>query len=293
MRFGYGWLAIVALGIGTVVGVATANAAQRRTFGTPEKVAKISNLDVRESSGVAPSREFPSEYFTHNDSGDSARFFRFNLKGEVTAEFALTNAKALDWEDMATAKLNGKNYVFLGDIGDNAEKRESIQIYRMLEPKISGKKQIDTYETFMLKYPDGPQNCEAFMVHPSGDFYLVTKVKQGSSRVYVLPAPKAAKAYTLTHLGTVEVGTAVPFSQSITAGDISPDGRNIILRTYTSAFEFAVPKNPRKWWSSSPTRIEMPIQDQGEAICYALDGKSLIITSEGKNCPIDRVKIGK
>ncbi len=42
-----------------------------------------------------------------------------------------------DCEDVATGPgpIKGKNYIYLGDIGDNAEKRRYISVYRFEEPK--------------------------------------------------------------------------------------------------------------------------------------------------------------
>jgi hypothetical protein len=262
-----------------------------RTWLTPEKVTVLKSDEIDESSGIAPSLSQKDVYYTHNDSGDVARFFRFTLDGEVTGEFSLAGVKATDWEDMASARIGGNAYLYFGDIGDNQSKRQSVQVYRVPEPVGAGRR-LDAFDAYTLKYPDKAHNCETLMVHPrTGDLWLVTKVNKGSSRVYMLPAPRRMGEFSMRFVGTVEVGTMIPGSQMITGGDISPDGKFVVLRSYTAAYEFAVPSKFENWIKSAPRRIDTTQEGQGEAICYARDGRSLMTTSEGSPCPVNRVRL--
>src|SRR5688572_16385980 len=52
-------------------------------------LTKITDKRINESSGLAASRLQADSYYTHNDSGDRPRFFRFNHQGVVTAEFSI------------------------------------------------------------------------------------------------------------------------------------------------------------------------------------------------------------
>ncbi|MBS1706032.1 MAG: hypothetical protein JST40_09170 [Armatimonadetes bacterium] len=253
-----------------------------------QKVCELDNKQINESSGIARSYLAPGQYYTHNDSGDTARFFRFDLKGHVSGEWNLSGVKATDWEDIASAKIKGKSYLYIGDIGDNKEIRPEIQIYKVPEPtQPSGK--IVNFETYQVAYPDGAHNAETLLVdQKTGDVWIVTKTDKGPSSVYKLTAPAKSGKYTLKKMGTVEVGSIVPGSKLLTGGDVSPNNGFVVLRTYLAAFEFTVTKNFDTWFTAKPTRLELGVEGQGEAICYSTDGNSILTTSEGTPCPVSR-----
>jgi len=263
-----------------------------RTYGPHTLVCKITDKRIDESSGIAACRSVPGTYYTHNDSGDTARFFRFDLKGNVLGEWSLPGITATDWEDMASARWHGKNWLFLGDIGDNNAKRKEIQIYRMEEP---GKQEgaIAKFTTFHLTFPDKAHNCETLMVDPATlDIYLVTKVNKGTSGVYRLPYKADGGTYMLEKLGEVNFDSGIPFSALTTGGDVSPDGQHLVVRTYTAAFEFDCPKGKFSTWITvKPRRIDLRLEPQGEAVGYSLDGKNLVTTSEGKPCEVSQLAI--
>lgn len=263
------------------------------TYSTPEKVCHITDPRVAESSGLAPSHAVPGTYLTLNDSGNPASFFRFGLKGQVLAEYVVDRTPNLDWEGMAAV---GRD-VYLGDIGDNLAIRSTIQVYVVEEPSKGGKVTVSSKQTIVLKYPDGPRDAEALLVDPKDrSLWIVSKDRGGESRVYVAQTKPSREVVTLEHVGTLAIDTKgkdAGGGKMVTDGGFSPDGRFVVLRTYTGALEFDVPKQRRDWWKSKPRSVPVPGIRGGEAICYALDGKSLIMTTEGSPCPVFRVRISR
>lgn len=255
-----------------------------RIWGAPSLYLDIKDERINESSGVAVSRLYPGSLYTHNDSGDSARVFRISPDKKVE-EFQVIGANALDWEDIATVRQGGKDYVYVADIGDNKEKRKSVQIYRFEEPK-HGQSKIRTFDKYDLSYPDEPHNAEGFFVNSSnGAMTIVTKNKD-KSLIFSCPAIKGSGSSTLKLLGSISLNTGLGnFGSLVTAADMSSDGNHVVLRTYSAAIEFDVPKNG-EWWTQNPTRIKMPLDPQGEAICYDDKATRLFTSSEGTDCPI-------
>src|SRR5437016_13960740 len=72
----------------------------QRSFGTPRVLTSLTDKGITESSGVAPSQIADGVFYTFNDSGDSARFFKFNRNGKILHVYKLPNARNVDWEDM-------------------------------------------------------------------------------------------------------------------------------------------------------------------------------------------------
>ncbi|MFQ3677302.1 MAG: hypothetical protein SNJ74_05120 [Fimbriimonadaceae bacterium] len=272
-------------------GQATPEARSERTFGEPRVVVRLAEKEIDESSGVAASRVKPGWFYTHNDSGDGPRFWRFDLSGNVEGPWTLVGAQAVDWEDMAVATVDGRNLVFIGDIGDNRERRPSVQVYRFEEPT-GPPGPIANFDTFDLTYPDRPHNAEALLVDPRGAITIVTK-NDGPSKVFTLSAGTEPGRHSLRFVADL----TLPTDQSaggyrlVTGGDVSPDGRFVVLRTYREAWEFDVAGAPTSWVAQAPRRIRLATELQGEAIAYSVDGSFLITTSEMIPCQVTRIDI--
>lgn len=256
----------------------------------PAAMAKITDPRVNESSGLAASPTQNGVFYTHNDSGDSARFFRFDKSGRITGEFKLKDVKAVDWEDMASAKIGGKSYLYFADIGDNNRKRDDLVIHRVEEPKGDGG-EIKKVDSFRIEYPDKKRDCEAFMVDPkSGDFWLVTKARDGETVAYKLEKPDQGKKNMLKHVAKLEVNTGGLGGTWVTGGDISPDGQAVVIRTYSGALEYKVPKKFSDWVKAKPLPVKTASEAQGEAICYSRDSGMLLTSTEGSPCVVSASK---
>ncbi|MBL8047831.1 MAG: hypothetical protein JNJ45_04030 [Chthonomonas sp.] len=253
----------------------------------PALIARVDDKDLTESSGVAASVFAPQEFWTHNDSGDKARLFRFNLKGEITAR-VMVDAKAHDWEDMEIVRRGGSSTVYVADIGDNSRRRKSVTIIAFPEPRGSG--DVAKPTLYELTYPDGPRDAESFAVDPkTGAFYIVEKVN-GPSGVYALDKPKPGEN-KLRRVGAITTSSIVPMSKLTTGASFSPDGKHVVVRGYLGAYLFAVPDKDRAWWKSTGSRLDLRPERQGEAICFSRDSRWLYTTSEGRPCEVSRVQV--
>lgn len=253
-----------------------------RNYGIPQDFMEVDDSRLTELSGLGSSPFQDGVFYGHNDSGDTARFFRMSREGRITATFTLTGATAKDWEDMAVVNIAGRAWVYLADIGDNNRQRADVVIYRTREPEAGVASRNLTFETYRLKYPDGPRDAEAFLVDPrNGDFYIVSKAATGSS-VYHLPAPARSGGYRLTKLGDLPIATGGLGGNLVTAADWSHDGKYVVVRTYSGAREYPVPANRRDWFKQPHVTVELPVEKQGEAICYNRSSNALISGSEGR-----------
>src|SRR5205814_507832 len=110
-----------------------------------ERTGRFRSRKVRESSGVAVSRDHPGLLWTHNDSGDGPFIYAINISGDVLGVYRVEGAQAEDWEEIALAPcLAGHNTcLYIGDIGDNREKRKSVRLYAVSEPRPPEKMALD------------------------------------------------------------------------------------------------------------------------------------------------------
>ena len=257
-------------------------------YAEPKKLCDLANLDIRESSGLAASRLRPGLLWTHNDSGDQARIFAFDLQGRDLGTYGIDGARADDWEDMASFRMGGVSCLLLADVGDNWSRRAQGTLYLVHEPDVQQTSRARLLQTVKFRYENGPHNCEAVGFDPSRrEVLLVAKQMALSSSVYVIPWPGTG---TTGHVIARAIGT-IPIPV-VTAMDISPDGRRAVVLTYGDAYEY-VRGRDENWEQALATpvrRIVMPGRRQGESICYGNDGQTLYLTSEKLPTPLFEVR---
>ena len=259
-------------------------------------MATLANSQISESSGLACGRRNRGVFWTHNDSGDSARVFAFTIRGEHVATYTIVGAQAGDWEDMASFEAQGRGYLLLGDVGDNERRRKKYTLYVVVEPPVGTPErpaagQVRVGRQMDFTYEDGPHNCEAVAIDPTdGMIYLVSKEGGGSCKVYALPwrQPESRAAVVAKAVATLAMPAA-------TAMDISPDGLRAVILTYGHAYEYAR-RDGEKWsevFARPPRVLRMPKRRQGETVCYGPDGKTLYLTSEFAPTPLFEVPVAE
>lgn len=266
-------------------------ATQQRSFATAEHLCEVNSSKITESSGLAVSPTQPGVFYTHNDSGDGPVVYRIDKQGKVTGEFKLRGVTATDWEDMSVTRVAGTNYVFIADVGDNGRVRSNVKIYRFKEPT-GPSREVTDFQTFTVRYDRDKHDCEAIVIDPqNADIYLVTKAALGSGVFYV-KAPMRTGNYTAERLGSLFFNTGGLGGTLVTGGASSPDGKFVALRTYTGVKEYAVTEGFKRWFlSSKAVTFQTAIEQQGEALCYASDGKGIITSSEGKPYFLDYYQV--
>ncbi len=278
-----------------------------KVYGSPVHLGELEDKALDESSGIVASRRNPDLFWTHNDSGDGPFLYAFDRTGGKHGTWRVMGADALDWEDIAAGPgpQAGTSYLYVGDIGDNGKERREIIVYRVAEPIVTAEdadtnriepQQTEPAEAIRLRYPDGRHDAEALAVHPTtGDLYVITKTRNttAAASVYKLAAPFSTSAInTLEKVGDIRVPSLLP--GMITGGDISPDGTKLILCDYFNAYESSLPENSRgrfdRIWKQSPAIVKLGERQQGEAICYRLDGRAVLAISEGRHSALIEVE---
>ena len=256
---------------------------------------------IIESSGLVASTTSPGILFTHNDSGDTARFFAVDRDGNTLGTYTLMGATAKDWEDMGRGPgPGGLSYLYLADIGSNSEARTKVVVYRVLEPTVDpaappGAVTIPSgaVEKFTLTYPDGGHNSESILLHPtSGELVVVSKAKDGVSGIYSVHVPLTKTkgfAVVFTKVGT-HTFAGHPVGRLATGGSVSADGTLAVVRTYFGAGVWEVDGSIATALATTAPAASfgLPLTGQGEGIAFAAD-RSLLTSSEGSDSPVYRL----
>ncbi|HEY9229695.1 MAG TPA: hypothetical protein VIP11_23800, partial [Gemmatimonadaceae bacterium] len=149
--------------------------------------------DLRESSGAAMSRRQGAVVFMIDDSGNAPTLFALDTNGIDRGAWRVVGAKNTDWESLSTGPCAAtsdanKDCVYIGDTGDNTERRPERAIYRLVEPEAKGGD--DTVHASRLRYvyADGPHDVEAMYVAKNGDVLLITKRPRTNATGQLRPA---------------------------------------------------------------------------------------------------------
>jgi hypothetical protein len=221
------------------------------------------------------------------------------MNGDRLETWKVTNAKNVDWEDIALRKdTDGKCYLYIGDIGNNTRQRDEFSIYRIAEPDATTKTtsrrspgETAAAEILRFTYPDSRHDAETLLVEPiSGSIYVVTKRISGSAGVYKLkPDLDSNELQTAEKIADISV-PAIP-NGLLTGGDISPDGKHIVLCDYFFGYELTI-NNGQTFddiWKATPVKFSLGKREQGESAAYSPDGNSVFATSELKDSPLIKV----
>jgi hypothetical protein len=229
---------------------------------------RLEDPRIVESSGLVATR---GRVVTVNDSGDGGRVFTVDPADGRTVGVTSWEGDPDDVEALAPA---GPGEVWVGDIGDNRGVRDTIRLLRV--PVGTGERTV-TPETVELAYRGGGRDAEALLAHPvTGRVYVVTKgVLAGE--VHAVPADLDGPGpHRMRQVGQV---TGI-----VTDGAFLPDGRHLVLRTYTRAVVYAFPSLEQvgAW--------DLPEQEQGEGLAVLPDG-SLLLSSEGQGSEVLREEL--
>lgn len=263
----------------------------------------LQGRDLDEISGIAASGINQNIYYIENDSGDTSRFFSIDPNGtnHATIYFKGDNKESKgvhDCEDIAVGPgpVPGKSYLYDGDIGDNYSVRSYITVYRLQEQKSWADTGIKHAVAVPIhfKYPDGPKDAETLMIDPIEKLIYIVSKRRDSVGIYTAPLIyKPNDTLTLTLHGKLFFEGIKPFKW-ITAGDISKDGTQILLKSYDKVYYWQRPLNMPVWkvmLSQKTKELPYTMEKQGEAIGFTPDGKGYYTTSEGVYSPIYYYKL--
>lgn len=259
---------------------------------------RLQDKAMDEISGIAASGIHKDIYYVHNDSGDTSRFFAITPEGKIKSTIyykgdAKIHLGVHDCEDIAVGPgpVKGKSYVYMGDIGDNAAQYPYITVYRMEEqPTWTNTDSVQNAKATPIhfKYPDGPRDAESLMIDPVEKLIYIVSKRTDSVTVYTSPLNfKPNDTVVLTKRCKLFFNGFKPFKW-ITAGDISKDGQQILLKDYVKVYYWKRQDNEPVWkaMQRKPMELHYEQEKQGEAIGFTPDGKGYYTTSEGVFAPI-------
>lgn len=253
------------------------------------QVHRLDAAAIRESSGLVASRRHPGIFWTHNDSGDAPRIFAITAEGRLVAEFRVEGAMHRDWEDI-TADRDGNLYV--GDFGNNGNRRRDLRVYRIPEPDPAGgdgvawaDREIPFRYADQSAFPDrDARNFDAeALFWLDGGLAILTKHRSDTrSQLYrlpVAPLPGGEERSLVPVAGLEMGGEPARFFGNVTGADLHPEDRLLAVLTY-SAIHLYLPGDGTGPPFREVRRIELRRRRTRQAESIAWDGDDLLFGNE-------------
>ena len=262
---------------------------QENTDFTRTECGTMKKKTMKEISGLAASRQTPGYLWAHGDenTGDNRKIIAIQPDGTLAMTVNLTtpNTDRDDWEDIATGIYDGKNYIFIGAIGDNDLKfNDQYYIYYFEEPAITSSTQNIMVNTICFGYPDNKaHNTETLMYDNVEQMFYIADKADGVCHLYKLPfsTTYGTGVQRLTEVCALGNGSKFKLANG---GDISPDGQWMAIKNE----EYVLLWERQGAESLSATAQRNPMQvmayqkeEQGESLAW-LDATTFYTTSDSK-----------
>lgn len=247
----------------------------------PESLGEISGLELINDSTL----------IAFNDGGNKPKLYLLNLKGKIIKTVEVLDVKNKDWEDIA---VDGE-HVYIGDIGNNGNKRKKLTIYKVKMEDIQNKKEVKAKE---IKFSYGEQKsfppiADSLFYDAEGmtfyndSIWVFTKDRSdtpnGFSNIYKIPITPGT--YTVYKSNKAYTGKDGWMIDGVTAVDVYKD------RFYILTYNRYIVKKYANGKFTNVSSFEFPHLSQRESIVVL--NKATIFVADEKNPITGKMKLYK
>lgn len=238
--------------------------------------------DLQESSGLVIESE--EVFWSHNDSGGASTLIGFDSSGVFLRTLSINNAVNVDWEELAQDDAGN---LYIGDIGNNANERQDLIIYRIPAPASIVTDTVSA-EIIQVSYADQtafPPAPASFdfdmeaMIWLNDSLYFFSKNRtdpfDGYTRMYGIPAVSGIQVATV--MDSFYTGQGPKELWWVTAADISPDASQLVLLSSDKLWHFSCFTAPH-FFEGRVAQLSFPLT-QKEAIAFRSNTR-LLLTDE-------------
>ena len=277
---------------------ACTEAEQHAPVFVPVVIGKLEDGNIREASGLARSRQQDNVLWVINDNGAQEWVHAISPRGRRLGEFKLKKSNNVDWEDLASFRLDDTPYLLIADIGDNDARRKTRTLYVVEEPEVEKNEKAKVDWRIDFRYPDGPRDAESVAVDTENARALVLTKRDIPPVLYELPLQRGDdKKVTAKWLGTIR-SLPPPSRRDVEFApktndwhwqpvgmDISDDGLAAVILTYRAVYYYT--RQPEQDWfdalNTRPMRVSLGNFQNAEAIAFGDEKRKVVVTGENKH----------
>lgn len=206
------------------------------------------------------------------DAGNKNILYGLDTSGTIKKELKITNAENKDWEDLTSDNFGN---IYIGDIGNNKENRNTYTIYKIANPENSNVTATAEIIEFKLPKKMKEKDFEGFFLHEN-NFYLFSKETK-DFKVFSVPNAIGSHKATLVSEFNLEGK-----NNKITSADISDDGKKIVLLNHEKLW-LLTDFEGDNFFEGKITQAPFNHDTQKEGICFKNNTTVLITDEQHKN----------
>tara|TARA_R110002049_G_scaffold242357_1_gene416169 strand:- start:15636 stop:16388 length:753 start_codon:yes stop_codon:yes gene_type:complete len=207
-------------------------------------------------------------YWTIQDAGNENTLYALNSYGKIVKSIVIENAKNDDWEDLTSDNFGN---IYIGDFGNNSEKRKQFTILKIKKINLSGQNTTSEKIIFTLPKKMKSKDFEAFFLF-NENFYIFSKEKKDAIMIKV---PNKTGKHEAVLIAEFELDGK---DTEITSADISPDGSTVALLNHDKIWILKQFKG-NNFFEGKIKDIDLDHDSQKEGI-YFKNNNILIISDE-------------
>ena len=252
----------------------------------PEGAHTVEDRALSEMSGLVASHRHPGVLWSINDSGSFARLYRVGTQGQALGRVKLSGAWLHDTETLARWQQPERDWLLIGDVGDNRAKRDDVVVHAVAEPD-SDDTGARIAWSLRFRYPDGPRDAEGMAVDQARAELLVLSKRDQPARLYRVPLSVQGGEHPVTaeYLGSPRPGA---IEGAVTALDLSEDGRDLAVLTYRGLYLWH--RDGDESWAQvlqrAPRSLPLPAMRKAEAMALHPTPGSIMVGSEHRPTPL-------
>jgi hypothetical protein len=264
-----------------------------------EAVCTVSNNALNEITGMVATDK--GIYVVEGGDSEQPTSVRIYLLNAATCKSTVKQYvfDPIDPEDLA---VDSDGALWVADIGDNAAgggpSRSRIALEKVV---ITADKAVP----HRVVYPNGGQFDAEAMLLDKDDVPIIFTQGSGKAGIYRptkklvpdaqanLPELEKVGDFTPQRTGTANPLGAVG-NTLVTGAAKSPDGKKVVIRTRSDAYEFTVGEDGdivKAITDTEPVITPLPNEPQGEAITYSVDGSKFLTLSVKPNDATENPKL--
>ncbi len=269
---------------------------------------KIADPSINEASGLARSHLRDDLLWVINDGGSPPVLHAIGLDGRSQGSVLLSNAKNIDWEDLASFELDGTAWLLIADVGDNENRRDNVTLYLIEEPAIDAvqRQTLPAAQQISIAFPDGPRDAEAVAVDIDNRQILILSKRDIPAVLYAVPLqPPSDTLLTAERLGEIagipqptqhDLDRAIPHKDwhwQPTGMDFAANDDAAVILTYRAVYYFR--RQPGQSWfaalQAKPLRFDLGQVRGAEAVTFSHGGDAVFVSIEQRHAPLLRFNL--
>ncbi len=270
--------------LASVLCLAACSGGEAESF--PDGAHRVQDRALAEMSGLVASHRQSGVLWSINDSGNFARLYRLGSEGQALGRVWVSGAWLHDTETMARWRGDGRDWLLIGDVGDNRARRDHVVVHAVPEPDAQATHARIAW-SLRFRYPDGARDVEGIAVDQDRGDLLVLSKRDQPARLYRVPLAGRTDPTPATaeYLGSPRHGA---MEGAVTGLDLSEDGRELAVLTYSGLYLWR--RDADEAWAQvlqrDPAVLPRPAMRKAEAMALSPTPGTVLVGSEKRPTPL-------